>query len=1085
MKLTPSTEALVKDLLYNSGRFTRQQEFTLEPMPGNIERRDFATRRRFLIRTKETIQAVLTFGKNLAGLRQKSALFSQAYPDLACPVFAHATAGDDDILLSDYFAGVTASAALDDPSIGETGVIAVLQRLADRFKNNIQPSTAGALVSEIDILQSNVLGIQYWTAADRSFLTDIVFPFARKTLSSLPVFCRVTNGDLVLSNILLNVHGEVRVIDYEQASMTHFYAEDWLRLTYWKAPPTLRDFALRQVSNRDTVQLYLWLKQLYFESEVNQSAKAQSDFLYWGRQIRRMLDQQDPELRHSLLWPTEKRSDISQLLQLQSKADYNYNRAIELYYFAKQREIKIRQMQASFSWRATAWLRALRRKCIDPYFHKPTPSFARLAAARESEPIIPFSSTDFFRPEIIPLHYEINNLADWLPAIGDSVVEGFVFTELPITLCGIRARAGERIFGGIYGLDRPDIVEKFLVQASSGFRIQLRIDANDTEIVLEVSDDQGTWYPFFSKSLVVRQHQFGPTQFRNFANWAARYDTLDFAQLEKLRRTASSVDPHPLISVLMPVYNVPEQFLRKAIESVCAQIYPNWELCIADDASTAPHIRPLLEEFARRDRRIKLVFREHNGHISAASNSALEIATGEYTGFLDHDDELAPHALFCVAHEIATHPTAEAIYSDEDKIDEIGQRFAPHFKPDWNPDLLTSQNYFCHLTVYKTSTLRAVGGLRLGFEGSQDWDLALRITERIKSEQIIHIPRVLYHWRAIEGSTAADLSAKQYTNNAARKALEEHFTRIRQSVELNMTVGGHWRVRRKQSRPSPLVTLIIPTRDHRELLINCIESIFNQTNYRDFEVLVADNESADPKLKAYYKKTAKRKRFSILPCPGPFNFSAINNRAVEHARGEIIGLLNNDLETMNPDWLDEMVSQATRPEIGVVGAKLFYPDMTIQHAGVITGVGGVAGHAFKYRRSSDPGTPQNRLHLVHNVTAVTAACAVLRKSVFVEAGGFDEENLKVAFNDVDFCLRVQDLGYRNLYTPFAEFIHHESASRGAEDSPDKIARFQTEIAFMKKRWGNRLINDPAYNLNLTLDREDFSYACPPRVAALV
>jgi glycosyltransferase involved in cell wall biosynthesis len=562
------------------------------------------------------------------------------------------------------------------------------------------------------------------------------------------------------------------------------------------------------------------------------------------------------------------------------------------------------------------------------------------------------------------------------------------------------------------------------------------------------------------------------------------HDVLTETELKKLRYKVDTLKRKPLISVVMPVYNTPAQFLSRAIESVRDQVYPNWELCVADDASTALYIKPLLEQFAKLDSRIKAVFRPKNGHISAASNSAIEVASGEYTAFLDHDDELAPHALYYVAKTITENPAVEIIYSDEDKIDESGQRFTPHFKTDWNPDLLTSQNYFCHLTAYKTATLRTIGGLRVGYEGSQDWDLALRVAEGLRPEQIQHIPRVLYHWRAIEGSTAIALSAKNYTSQAARRALEEHFVRIKQPVKLSMVIGDHWRVHYPIHKPVPLVTLIIPTRNRLELLATCIESIQAKTRYPNFEFLIADNESDDPAVHAYYQKQKVGGRFTMVSCPGPFNFSAINNLAAKQAKGEIIGFLNNDLEAMNVGWLDEMVSHAIRSEIGVVGAKLYYPDMTLQHAGVITGLGGVAGHAFKHLSRSEPGTPQFRPHLVHNVSAVTAACLVLRKGVFNEVGGFDEVNLKIAFNDVDFCLRVQSLGYRNLFTPFAEFIHHESASRGAEDSAEKISRFQAEITYMKKRWGSILLNDPAYNPNFSLDTEDFAFAHPPRIPSL-
>lgn len=564
--------------------------------------------------------------------------------------------------------------------------------------------------------------------------------------------------------------------------------------------------------------------------------------------------------------------------------------------------------------------------------------------------------------------------------------------------------------------------------------------------------------------------------------WVQRYDRPSPPATE---RPLSAGGPGfvPLISVLMPVYNAPERWLRQAIESVIAQRFPDWELCIADDASPAPHVSVVLAEYARRDPRIRVVRRETNGHISAASNSALELASGEFVALLDHDDELPPHALACVAERIRAQPGVRVIYTDEDKIDEDGVRFCPHFKPDWNPDLLTSQNYLSHLVVYRTADARAVGGFRPGLEGSQDWDLALRITERTRAEDIAHIPRVLYHWRAIEGSTALHSGEKTYHVEAARRALAEHFQRRGRSVTLQPVRGDHWRVRHALPAALPLVSLVIPTRNRRDLLELCVGSLFARTTYPRYEIVVADNDSDDPELAACYERWAATGRFRVVPCPGPFNFSAIVNRAVAEVCGELVGLLNNDLEAINGDWLDEMAAHALRPEIGCVGARLYYPNDTLQHAGVITGLGGVAGHAFKHFPRDHPGNPQFRPHLAHNVSAVTAACLVLRRELFHAAGGFDEKNLRVAFNDVDFCLRVEALGVRNLYTPFAEFYHHESASRGHENSPEKIERFRSEIEWIKSRWGDRLLRDPAYNPNLTLDREDFSLAEPPRVPA--
>ena len=777
-----------------------------------------------------------------------------------------------------------------------------------------------------------------------------------------------------------------------------------------------------------------------------------------------------------------RRQAAEKIVALRAETVRNHQRAIDVLEAAArleeqldQRDLKIRQIQESASWKLTAWLRALRRRVVDPFLGKPK-SPALPPRAR----LLPHSAADFPPPPAPIFYSHIDAPRSWSGVAHHTNVRGWVLTEEPVALREIRARIGDRVYPGAYGLPRPDVglkFNKFPLANYSGFKIGLVVEDRDKEVELEVCDESGAWHSFFRQTMRCGGH---PADRGTYAHWVREFDTLTAAKCDALRAKAAALPRQPLISILMPVYNTAEPWLTKAIESVRTQVYPHWELCIADDASTQPAIRPLLEKFAAQDPRIKIVIRPQNGHISATSNSALELATGEFIALLDHDDELAPHALFCVAETLLAHSDAEVIYSDEDKIDETGFRFDPHFKPDWNPDLLTSQNYISHLVAYRAATLRAVGGFRTGFEGSQDWDVALRVVERVQAGKIHHIPRILYHWRAIDGSTAMHLQEKDYATLAARKTLEEHFDRIGEKASLHLVRGGHWQVQRPRPDPAPLVTLVIPTRNRRELLVPCVEGLFEKTTYPNFEILIADNDSDDPELLAFYGRMNARGRFAVLPCPGPFNFSAINNHAVSQARGEIIGLLNNDLEVMHPEWLDEMVAHALRPAIGCVGAKLYYPDFRIQHAGVITGLGGVAGHAFKNFPRQEPGNPQFRPHLVHNVTAVTAACLVLRKSVFTEAGGFEEQGLKVAFNDVDFCLRVQALGYRNLFTPFAEFIHHESASRGAEDSPEKIRRFQAEIEFIKSRWGDRLLNDPAYNPNLTLDSEDFALAYPPR-----
>lgn len=542
----------------------------------------------------------------------------------------------------------------------------------------------------------------------------------------------------------------------------------------------------------------------------------------------------------------------------------------------------------------------------------------------------------------------------------------------------------------------------------------------------------------------------------------------------------------PLISIVMPVFNPTLGWLRQAIISVKMQAYQNWELCIADDASTNADVRHLLGQLSFTDNRIKLAFRTKNGHISAASNSALALAQGEWVALLDHDDVLAEDALFWVVHAINQNPSCQLIYSDEDKIDEAGVRSDPYFKSAWNQDLFYSQNMFSHLGVYKTSLVRAVGGFREGFEGSQDYDLALRCIEQLPSgqvnQQIQHIPRVLYHWRIHADSTAHNIDAKPYAMVAGERAINEHLARMGVAARAE-SVGYGYRVRYQLPTQSPLVSLIIPTRNGLKLLRQCVESILAKTSYANYEIIVMDNGSDDRATLRYLDELALKPNVRVARDARPFNYSALNNAAVKLARGSVVGLVNNDVEVISPDWLTEMVSHALRPEVGAVGARLWYSDDTLQHAGVVLGIHGVAGHVHRFLPRGNVGYC-GRAALIQSFSAVTGACLVVRKALYEAVGGLNEVELQVACNDIDFCLRLREAGYRNIYTPYAELYHHESASRGFDDTPEKQARSAKEVAYMHQRWGDVLRNDPAYNPNLTLDAEDFSLAWPPRVAPL-
>lgn len=554
-------------------------------------------------------------------------------------------------------------------------------------------------------------------------------------------------------------------------------------------------------------------------------------------------------------------------------------------------------------------------------------------------------------------------------------------------------------------------------------------------------------------------------------------DTLSDGDRQAIETQIPTLPHKPLISIVMPVYNPSEDYLRQALDSVLAQLYPHWELCIADDASTQPGTREVLEKYRQNDSRIRLTYRDVNGHISQASNSALELASGEFVALMDQDDLIPTQALYHVAVEINRFPKLDLLYSDEDKIDQSGRRYDPYFKPNWNPELLYSQNMFSHLGVYRTDLVRKVGGFRPGFEGSQDYDLVLRCITQTSPGRIRHIPRVLYHWRAHADSTAQNLGNKDYAHVAGLRALRDHMTGSGVTVD-DGPYPGTYHVRYPVPSPPPLVSLIIPTRDRVDILRACIESIRARTHFPNWEILLIDNQSREMATHDYFAELRDDPRIRLLHYDAPFNYSAINNFAASEARGEILGFVNNDIEVIAEGWLDEMVGYALRPEIGAVGARLLYPDGKVQHAGVVLGVGGLANHAHLYLDRHEPGH-FGRARLTQDFSAVTGACLIMRTGLFHDVGMFDEANLPVAFNDIDLCLRIRKLGLRNVYCPEAELYHHESISRGAEDTATKRERFSQEVRFMQNKWRFELVSDPYYNPNLSLKTPNFSLNTEP------
>lgn len=653
-------------------------------------------------------------------------------------------------------------------------------------------------------------------------------------------------------------------------------------------------------------------------------------------------------------------------------------------------------------------------------------------------------------------------------------------------ITNLRARVRKNIFPARFGKVRPDIGLRFDNRPGalrSGFSLDAIIPPGRSQFILEARSDKRPWETFFVhpvRGTIFRAPLDGDAELaRDYSRWIRCYDRLQRDDVQKIREHIAQFHYSPLISILLPVYNSNLKWLRRAISSVQQQFYPRWELCIVDDASTDRRLWPFLQRYARRDQRIKLMRRTVNGHISAASNDALRLATGDFVALLDHDDELASTALYFVAQALNKNRDLQLLYSDEDKLDARNRRTEPYFKSDWNPELFLAQNFISHLGVYRTDLIRRLGGFRVGFEGSQDYDLALRCIEQLRPKEIEHLPWVLYHWRAGDQSTASNARAKPYAQEAARRAVQEHLER--QKIAGTVVPSFDIYLQTKYALPTeqPLVSIIIPTRDQVPRLKKCLHSIFNQTDYRPYEVIVLDNESYDSETLEFLAELTKRASVRVERIEGEFNYSRLNNRGVELSRGSFVALLNNDVEVLHADCLSEMLSRAIQPEVAMVGARLWYPNDTIQHAGVILGAGGIAGHAHAGLRRDEPGYFA-RPHLAQDVSAVTAACALIKRDVYLQLAGFDE-NLAVTFNDIDFCLRLREAGYRIVWTPYANLTHHESSSRGFDDSAPKQLRFLAEVDYMKSKWGDILQRDPFYNPNLSLDENLFSLAFPPRV----
>ena len=571
------------------------------------------------------------------------------------------------------------------------------------------------------------------------------------------------------------------------------------------------------------------------------------------------------------------------------------------------------------------------------------------------------------------------------------------------------------------------------------------------------------------KEFWIRLHERFEPEEVPYGPWYEAYIP-DEETLETQRK--HRFDYKPLISIAVPAYQTPVEFLKQMIESLISQTYSEWELCIANASPDNEGMQRVLADYSARDSRVRFCNLKENLGIAENTNQAFAMAKGEFMGLLDHDDLLAPNALYEIVKALQDHPEADALYTDEDKVTtELDEHFQPHLKPDFNLDLLRSNNYICHFFVVRRSIVEKAGGFRKEFDGAQDYDFIFRCTENAR--EVLHVPEILYHWRTHKASTADNPASKMYAFEAGKRAIEANLERTKTKGIVTHTQDlGFYRVK-YPVQGNPLVSVIIPNKDEKETLQTCLEMLEKNTSYQNFEIIIIENNSTTDEIFKYYKELSKDPRIHLLRWGKEFNYSAINNFGVAHAKGEYLLFLNNDVKAINPDWMEEMLGVCQRPEVGGVGAKLIYPDNTIQHAGCVIGMGGIAGHMFVDMPADRTGY-LHKASLLQDMSAVTAACLMMKKNVFEEAGGFTED-LAVAFNDVDLCLKVRKNDHLIVYDPYVKLYHMESKTRGAEDSKEKIRRFQTEIEYMRCHWLDILKNgDPYYNKNLSLTKWNYS-----------
>ena len=1023
--------------------------------------KELVRKRFYKLKLGESEIVHLTLGKDLKNVFNKTKSFYEECPEYACKPLLISTDQGLDLLGQEFFEGTPIDEKYASNKISDEDVSKIISKIQKTFSSLEVESTHEAFAEELKAFKETILNNDRLHLFDKDFLNNFVFPYLEESLLPQSFSVRWSPGDLAARNILVGDDLNFRIIDCEFAHQTHFHDEDWIRLAVFSSGNFKETPSVKQRLDRvdPWYHIYLYLKQTCLNRKIWQNDHYHhfvSEDLYTILKLTESFGTNNKKV--SLLIHGVLEAARRSLNEISIEIDIRIQKENELDTEKQLRLSKENELDAEKQ------LRLSKESELD--------AEKQLRLSKESE-------LDAEKQLRLSKESELD-------------------AEKQLRLSKESELASEKQLR-VQKENELDAEKQLRLSQESELDAekQLRVQKESELLIREDKilrmQNSFSWkitspLRFLRRKFIdpriksVHTHPKSESEENSYQDWIKKYDTITDDRMTSFRKEFEDLKEKPLFSIIMPVYNPPKKFFEDALKSVISQVYTKWELCIADDRSTQAYVHEIIKKYSKNFPKIKVHINEKHSHISETSNNALKLAEGEFIVLMDHDDLLRPHSLLRLAQAIFANRKLKFIYSDEDKITYTGLRTEPYFKPDWNPELLLSQNYLCHLTCIKKNLVNKIGAFRVGYEGSQDWDLFLRATEALSDNEIYHITEVLYHWRIHTNSTASSLVHKKYCYDSSEKAVSSHFKRrgIQASLSPLNQSANYWRINYKIPQKKPLVSIIIPTKNYHKILKKCISSILSKTDYNKYEIIIVDNETDEDNSVEYLRSLSKYNSIRVIKCDGDFNFSKINNNAAKDAKGEILVLLNNDIEVIKSDWLSILVTHAIRKEVGCVGAKLIYPNNTIQHAGVVLGIGGVAGHPYKGFPSGHLGY-FSRLMITQNVEAVTGACLAVRKTIFNEVGGLNENDLKVAFNDVDFCLKVSRSGYRNIMDPNVLLFHHESLSRGLDTKGEKKLRFQKEANYMLKKWGQKLLHDSNYNPNLTLKHENFGLSFPPRL----